>query len=555
MGKPDYEAVYAGFGLAAAQAVLSRPLAESLNVCFECCDRWAELEPERPALRHVRADGETRTYTFAELRDLAARFASVLADQGVRAGDRVAGLLPRTPELIVTVLAAWRLGAVYQPLFTAFGPKAIEHRLREAETRVVVTDLGNRLKLQEIAGAPPAVTVGDVATTSTLGDANFWDELGRRSPDLEPVPRSADDGFLMMFTSGTAGGAKGVLVPVRALAAFAAYMRFAVDLRPEDRFWNLADPGWAYGLYYAVTGPLALGCATTFYEGGFDVAATVEVIRRLGVTNLAGSPTAFRQIIAAGPDASAAIRGRLRAVSSAGEPLNPEVVRWFDQHLAAPVYDHYGQTEVGMVLNNHHGLAHPIHVGSAGYSMPGFRVVVLGEGDRELGVGQPGELAIDIARSPLFFFDGYLGRPLPAQAAYYRSGDTVELNADASISFVGRQDDVITSSGYRIGPFDVESALIEHPAVAEAAVVGKPDPQRTEIVKAFVVLGPGREASDALAAELRSHVRERLSKHAYPREIEFVASLPKTPSGKIQRFVLRSQEAAQAKASQSGSGD
>jgi acetyl-CoA synthetase len=201
-----------------------------------------------------------------------------------------------------------------------------------------------------------------------------------------------------------------------------------------------------------------------------------------------------------------------------------------------------------MVLCNHHGLAHAIHVGAAGYSMPGFRVVVLGEDDRELPVGQPGELGIDIARSPLFAFTGYRGWPLAADAAYYRSGDTVELNDDGSISFVGRQDDVITSAGYRIGPFDVESALIEHPAVAEAAVVGKPDPERTEIVKAFVILRPGHAAGEALALELKTHVRQRLSKHAFPREIEFVTSLPKTPSGKIQRFMLRSQERAAAEA-------
>jgi acetyl-CoA synthetase len=257
---------------------------------------------------------------------------------------------------------------------------------------------------------------------------------------------------------------------------------------------------------------------------------------------LSGSPTAYRQIVAAGPEASASIRGQLRVVSSAGEPLNPEVIRWFDQHLQAPIYDHYGQTELGMVLCNHHGLAHPVHVGSAGYSMPGFRVVVLGEGDHELPAGEPGELGIDIGRSPLFWFDGYQGRPLPPDAPYYRSGDTVELNADGSISFVGRQDDVITSSGYRIGPFDVESALIEHPAVAEAAVVGKPDSVRTEIVKAFVVLAPGHEAGEDLAGALKAHVRNRLSKHAYPREIDFVLTLPKTPSGKIQRFILRNQE-------------
>jgi acetyl-CoA synthetase len=544
MGRPDYAEVYAGFDLAAAERMLSRPLAEGVNVCVECCDRWAEADPEQPALFHVGRDGEVAVYGFGRLRELSARLAGLLADEGVAAGDRVAGLLPRTPELLVTILATWRLGAVYQPLFTAFGPKAIEHRLREAGTKLVVTDVANRPKLRGIEAAPRVITVGGAADAAAADDLDFWAQVEARAGDFEPVLRRPDDPFLMMFTSGTTGPAKALEIPIAALPAFAAYMRFAIDLRPEDRFWNLGDPGWAYGVYYAVTGPLALGIATTFSEGGFDVAATVETIRRLGVTNLAGSPTAYRQIIAAGPEASAAIRGQLRVVSSAGEPLNPEVIRWFDQHLAAPVFDHYGQTEVGMVLCNHHGLDHPVHVGAAGRSMPGWRVVVLGEGDLELPVGEPGELAIDIARSPLFFFRGYRGRPLPAGARYYRSGDTVELNGDGSISFVGRQDDVITSSGYRIGPFDVESALIEHPAVAEAAVVGKPDRERTEVVKAFVVLTPGHAGGEALAAELQAHVRARLSKHAYPREIAFVEVLPKTPSGKIQRFLLRAQERA-----------
>jgi acetyl-CoA synthetase len=550
MSNPDYAAVHPGFDRASAERALSRPLKAGVNACFECCDRWAEIDPQRPALNYVRPGAEASVYTFGQLRALSAQFARTLAAQGVAAGDRVAALLPRTPELLIAILATWRLGAVYQPLFTAFGPKAIEHRLRQAGTKLVITDLRNRPKLQGIAEAGPIITVSEPGTAHTPGDLDFWAETRSQRSDLAPVPRGVDDPFLMMFTSGTTGAAKGLQVPMYALAAFITYMRFAVGLREDDRFWNLGDPGWAYGLYYAVAGPLALGVATTFYDGPFDVGATVEVARRLRITNLAGSPTAYRQLIAAGPQAVAGLRGQLRAVSSAGEPLNPEVIRWFAEHLDAPIYDHYGQTEVGMVLCNHHALEHPMHLGSAGFSMPGFRVVVLGEDDRELPAGQPGELAIDIRRSPLFCFQGYQGRPLPADAAYYRSGDTVERNADGSISFVGRQDDVITSAGYRIGPFDVESALIEHPAVVEAAVVGKPDPERTEIVKAFVILAPGHAPGEPLALELKTYVRERLSKHAYPREIEFVTSLPKTPSGKIQRFMLRNQERVAAEGPQ-----
>jgi len=263
---------------------------------------------------------------------------------------------------------------------------------------------------------------------------------------FEPVPRRGDDLFLMMSTSGTTGLPKGVPVPLKALPAFYVYMRDAVDLRPEDRFWNIADPGWAYGLYYAVVGPLMLGHATTFYDGPFTPESTYRVIEAHGITNLAGAPTAYRMLIAAGPEPAARVKGQLRAVSSAGEPLNPEVIRWFDAHLAAPIHDHYGQTELGMVVNNHHRLRHPVHPGAAGFAMLGYRVAVLDESDRELPSNQPGVLAVDIARSPLLWFTGYWQQPTPAIAGgYYRTGDTVELEPDGAVSFVGRNDDVITS--------------------------------------------------------------------------------------------------------------
>jgi acetyl-CoA synthetase len=327
------------------------------------------------------------------------------------------------------------------------------------------------------------------------------------------------------------------------LLTFRVYMTDAVDLRPEDAYWNIADPGWAYGLYYAVTGPLLLGHATTFTDAPFSVETAYRMIADYRITNLAGAPTAFRLLMAAGDAPAKAIKGHLRVVSSAGEPLNPEVIHWFDETLGAPIRDHYGQTEIAMVVNNHHRLKHAVHPGSAGLPMPGHRVVVLDPEGQELGPEQPGELAIDMTRSPLHFFRGYHQQATPAiSGGYYRTGDNGRQETDGRFTFIGRNDDVITSAGYRIGPFEVESALIEHRAVGEAAVVGKPDPERTEIVKAFVVLRDGFSASEALAEELRVHVRARLSAHAYPREIAFVPALPKTASGKIQRFLLRQQE-------------
>ena len=470
--------------------------------------------------------------------------------QGIRPGDVIAGLLQRTAELVATVLGAWRLGAVYQPLFTAFGPKAIEHRLKTSGAKLVVTNTAQRPKLDEVEDCPPVALIRKGDESLPEGDIDFRAALQAAPTDFDPVMRRGEDLFMMMSTSGTTGLPKGVPVPLRALLAFGAYMRDAIDLRESDVFWNIADPGWAYGLYYALTGPLLLGQPTIFHEGGFNAETTYRLVERLGVTNLAGSPTAYRLLIAAGPEAAEAVRGRLRVVSSAGEPLNPEVMRWFGAHLAVPIHDHYGQTEMGMCVNNHHGLSHPVRPGSSGLAMPGYRVVVLDDDSNELGPNQPGILAIDMAKSPLMWFSGYLNQATPALAGgYYRTGDSVEFEPDGSISFIGRSDDVITSSGYRIGPFDVESALIEHPAVIEAAVIGVPDPERTEIVKAFVILGRGHQGSPELAEELRAHVKRRLSAHAYPKLIDFVAELPKTPSGKIQRFILRKAEVEkQAKA-------
>jgi acetyl-CoA synthetase len=542
---PAYAEAVARFSIEKAAAHLQGDLECGLNACVECCDRYATTNAT--ALDWIDVNGQLRSFSFAQLQALSARVANLLTAQGVKPGDVVAGLLPRTPELVATILGTWRAGAVYQPLFTAFGPKAIEHRLHMSEARLVVTNTANRGKLGDIANCPRVVTVRQPGEPLPDGDIDWRDALETQSTTFEPVMRKGTDLFMMMSTSGTTGLPKGVPVPLRALLAFGAYMRDAVDLRPEDRFWNIADPGWAYGLYYAITGPLLLGHATTLYEGSFTVESTYDVIERLGITSLAGSPTAYRLLMAAGTDAAAHIKGKLRVVNSAGEPLNPEVVRWFDMALAAPIRDQYGQTELGMVVNNHHGLEHPIQPGSAGFAMPGYRVAVLDDSNHELGPNQPGQLAIDIAHSPLLWFTGYWRQDTPAIAGgYYRTGDNVELEPDGSISFIGRADDVITSSGYRIGPFDVESALIEHPAVCEAAVIGVPDPERTEIVKAFVVLSQGYEGNPALAEELCQHVKKRLSAHAYPRAIEFVDELPKTPSGKIQRFMLRKLEAEKA---------
>jgi len=542
----NYRQAYESFDLAHESRRVFGAGTPNVNVAVLCCDRYCG--GDRLALRWTDEAEATARLTFEQLSEQSQRLARVLTEQGVGPGDRVACLLPRVPELVVTLLAVWRIGAVYQPLFTAFGPKAIEHRLNTAGARVVVTNTANRSKLDSLNTPPLTVlTVCQGGCSAQSSDIDFHEAVMAADLGLPVVERDTKDPFLIMFTSGTTGPAKPVLLPISALLSFEVYMRLAVGLHDDDRFWNIADPGWAYGLWYAVTGPLLMGQAITLFDGAFTVESLVRVVEQFDINNLAGAPTAYRALIAAGPKAVDTLKGRLRAVSSAGEPLNPEVIRWFAKHLAVTIHDHYGQTEMGMSLCNHHALEHPVTAGAAGVSLPGYRVVVVDEQLNPLPAGQPGVLAIDLERSPLFWFSGYEGMETKSlQGRYYLSGDTAECNADGTISFIGRDDDVITSAGYRIGPFDVESALVEHEAVVESAVVGKPDPERTEIVKAYVVLGKGWTSSAELEAELKTFVRNRLSAHAYPREFEFVENLPKTPSGKIQRFILRSQEQARS---------
>ncbi|MGZ7881304.1 AMP-binding protein [Acinetobacter soli] len=538
----DYQKTIENFNLeTVAKQYLSGSM-QAVNACYECCDRHADSDAI--ALYWYAKDGRKEQYSFRELKKYSTQFASFLKSQGVRKGDRVSGLLPRTPELIITILATWRIGAVYQPLFTAFGPKAIEHRIQLAQSKLVVTDLANREKLSEISNCPSIVTVqAELHTQNYPQDFDFWREVNRQTETVELEMLSINDPFLLMFTSGTTGPAKPLKVPLKALIAFGDYMKNAIGLSQDDIFWNIADPGWAYGLYYAITGPLLLGHSTLFYEGGFNAESVCDVINEYGITNLAGAPTAYRMMMAADPSQMAQLRGKLRVVSSAGEPLNPEVIRWFKEVLDVPIYDHYGQTEVGMVVCNHHALAHPVHSGSAGFASPGYRIAIIDEQGNELATDVPGILAIDIAQSPMMWFSGYEeSRKSPFVEQYYLTGDTAEIHADGSMSFVGRSDDVITTSGYRVGPFDVESALLEHDAVIEAAVIGVPDLERTEIIKAFVILAHHHTASAELQQELSLFVKKRLSAHAYPRLIEFVTELPKTPSGKIQRFLLRNQE-------------
>lgn len=524
------------------------------SVAHYLCDRH---DGDKIALNYEDATGQRQSFTFEDLHDLSARFASVLRDLGIGHGDRVAILLPKSPELVIAVLAVWRLGAVHVPLFTAFGPQAIAHRVENSGARVMITDTANRSKLDGTTDGVGAVntervrvvTVARGVDTLRASDVSFREALATAAPLRESVSVSGDDLFILLYTSGTAGHPKGVEVPVRALAAFEAYMRFGLDLRPDDVFWNMADPGWAYGLYYGLVGPLLLGNTTMMVNAPFDANEVYRRLREYRVTNFTAAPTVYRSMRAKGVPEGLKDQLYLRVLSSAGEPLNPDVVDWAETNLGLPIHDHYGQTEHGMVVNNHHfpSLQRPIRSGSMGHPMPGYRIVVVNSEGMELPPGTEGQVAVDIEQSPLYWFRGYFADPVrtaerfPVGPRYYFMGDAASQDADGYIYFSGRADDIISSAGYRIGPFEVESALMGHDAVAEAAAVGVPDERRGEIVKAYVVLRPGHTPSDALAKELREFVKGTLSAHAYPREIEFVESLPKTPSGKVQRFLLRRQ--------------
>ncbi len=518
------------------------------NAFEACCGRHVR-QGRGDVLALVQEDinGQTHTLTYAELDELSGKLAGWFKAQGLGEGDRIACMLPRSTALLVAGLATWRIGAVYQPLFTAFGPDAVDYRLGRADTKLVITDHANRFKFDGLSQCPPVLAVGG-ATGEHPNDHDWQTALTYTSMSDKPPRLAPEKPFLQMFTSGTVGKPKGVAVPLSGMTAFALYMELAVDLRDDDRFWNMADPGWAYGLYYAIAGPLLLGVTTHFCEAGFSAEGALAFMKRHHITNFAAAPTAYRLMKASGLFDDAHQTLELRAASSAGEPLNTEVVTWVEKSLGCPVMDHYGQTETGMTCNNHHSLDHPKHVGAMGVPMPGYRLAILDAEYNELPPGEPGVLAVDIKNSPAHFFQGYTWQEKdPFVNGYYLTGDVVIRNDDGSFQFAGRDDDIITTAGYRVGPTDVENSVMTHPAVAESAAVGQPDEIRGEIIKSYIVLRDGYEASEALADEIRQQVRERLSTHAFPRVIEFVDELPKTPSGKIQRFKLRAQATEQVR--------
>ena len=525
--------------------LIERYSGQEVNVAELLCDAHAEAGAE--VLLFEGPSGITEM-TYEQLRDDSRRLAGSLREAGVEAGDRVAVMLPKSPEIVVALVAIWRLGAVEVPLFTAFGPDAAGFRALHSGARLAITDSANRPKLEgAVAEGVQVVCVADPGAVEE-GDLDFTAAVRDGEP-FAGVTRSGEEMMILLYTSGTTGQPKGVEFPVKGLASVHSYMSHSLDLRPDDVFWNIADPGWGYGLWYGLVGVMLLGQRMILRGKPFEAEAVFETVTRHGVTNLAGAPTAYRSMRAAGVPAGFRESSKLRVISSAGEPLNPELLSWSARELGVAIHDHYGQSETGMTVAFHHDsrLHRDPAPGATGYPSPGFSIVVLGDDGRECDPGIEGEMAVDIPTSSLYWFRGYYRDP-ERTAERFRHGDSYYLTADAAykdgdglLHFASRADDVITSAGYRIGPFEVENALIAHEAVAEVAVIGTPDDLRGEAVTAFVVPSPGAQTGDELAEELQLFVKSRLAKHLYPRYVVFTEELPRTPSGKVRRTVLREQ--------------
>lgn len=524
-------------------SLYGHPHASAANLL---CDRH---DPSSVAFTLVGADLSSSDLTFGELRAESERFAAAMAALGVQPGDRVATLLGKSRAYVVTVMAIWRLGAVHVPLFTAFAPRAIAYRVTASNCRIIVCDASQRAKLDPGDDMPsdPRWTI----VTTGARDARslaYGELMARDLPPVAPAVLGGDGPIVQIYTSGTTGTPKGVLVPLRAVASFHIYMEYGLGLSRDDVFWNAADPGWAYGLYFAVIAPLATVTRSILLNAGFSAETTFEVLRRHSVTNFAAAPTVFRSLRASALQPSSPLA--LRRASSAGEPLTPEVNDWSLATLGVAVHDHYGQTEAGMLINNHHhpALRRELNRGSMGHAMPGWKAAILKFGADELAAsGETGRVAIDMEGSPLAWFRGYVGDParsaerFSGRGRWYLTGDAGRMDDDGYVYFSSRDDDVIIMAGYRIGPFEVESVLAAHPAISECAVVAAPDEVRGEVLETFVVLRSGRTSSESLTAELQEWVKRRYATHAYPRRVHYVDALPKTPSGKVQRFLLRQQ--------------
>jgi acetyl-CoA synthetase len=545
---------------AAREALDGLPGGRGLNIAHECVDRHANGPlRDHVALRYHRRHGPPRSVTYADLRDETNRFATMLTDLGVAPGERVFMLLGRVPELHVAVLGTLKRRAVACTLFSAFGPEPIRQRISIGDGRVLVTtralyDRKVASMRDQLPGLRHVLLVGDEPGppgTQALGPL-----LAAAREDYEIAATDPGDAALLHFTSGTTGTPKAAVHVHEAVVAHQATARFALDLHDDDVFWCTADPGWVTGTSYGIIAPLAIGVTSVVDEGDFDTERWYGILDDEKVSVWYTAPTAVRMMMRSGADTARQHHlPALRFIASVGEPLNPEAVRWGLDAFGLPIHDNWWQTETGAIMIAN-VIADDVRPGSMGRPLPGVEAAILRRDDNGAVVRhgddvdeltepmQEGELALRPGWPSMF--RGYAGEDERYRACFaggwYLTGDLARRDADGYIWFVGRGDDVIKSAGHLIGPFEVESVLMEHPAVAEVGVIGKPDPVAGQLVKAFVTLRPGCAPSDELRDDIVGLARKRLGAAVAPKELAFVDRLPKTRSGKIVRRLLRARE-------------
>ncbi len=518
------------------------------NFGTDVVDRWAE-DPYKLAMLWIDDTGQEARYTFADMRRESNCFANALQSLGVRQGDGVMLVLPRLPQWHSIVVALMKLGAIPMPGTVLLTPKDYVYRINTAAATVVIVDDANAAKVEEIRAECPTVQHCIVVGSARPGWLTYDAAMATASTDFTPVPTRSSDPALIYFTSGTTGGPKMVLHTNASYPlAHVVTGKYWLDLQPDDLHWNLSDTGWAKAAYSNLFGPWRMGAAVFIQHstGRFDAQETLRLLQRYGVTTFCAPPTAYRMMVL--EDLPSYHLPQLRHCVGAGEPLNPEVIAAWQAGTGLTIYDGYGQTETTILVANYPCMA--VKPGSMGKPIPGFDVAII---DANTGTvqptGQEGDIAIRVKpERPVGLFQEYWQNPDENANAFrgdwYITGDRGIEDDEGYFWFVGRADDVIISAGYRIGPFEVESALIEHEAVMESAVVASPDEMRGAVVKAFVILAPGYQPSPALVEALQEHVKRVTAPYKYPREIEFVTELPKTISGKIRRVELRQREEA-----------
>ncbi len=548
----DYDEAAAGFDWQQMYDELDWLPDGGLNNAYEAIDRHvAHGLGDKLALLWEGKNGEEETYTFADLKRESDKFANVVTDLGLERGDRVFIFMDRLPELYFAFFGVLKAGGVVGPLFSAFGPDPVRDRLQDSGARIFVTTPELRRKVSSILPECPAIehiiaVNKDGRDTEGLekGDLSYEELMAKAPDEFAIVNTGQNDYSIMHYTSGTTGKPKGAVHRHQAVVQQYATGKWALDLHPDDIYFCTADPGWVTGTSYGMLAPWTNGVTQLIYEGGFSARRWYELIEKYKVTVFYTAPTAIRMLMRAGESVYQGVDfSNLRFVASVGEPLNPEGVIWGEEAFGLPIHDNWWQTETGAILcANYAGM--PIKPGSMGRPIPGTEMAVLDDEYKPLPPGHDGLLAVRPGWPAMFHTywqntEMYNSR---FKRGWYITGDRASLDEDGYYWFQGRADDVINTAGHLVGPFEVESALLEHPAVAEAGVIGKPDPIAMEVVKAFVSLKPGNEPTDELRRELMRFARGKLASMVAPREIDFLDTLPKTRSGKIMRRLLKARE-------------